>query len=169
MRKNTTKYIARLAMFLAMGIALNILESFIPIPLPIPGIKLGLANTMGLIVLYFYSPKEYLSLGFLRVLLVALLRTGLGSPAFFLSLAGWALSSILALLAYYFIKPSIYGLSTVSALFHPFGQVIMACILYQNILFLNYLPLLLVSGLITGIIVAFISSKAIKTLEKFFK
>ena len=57
-----THKIVRLAIFLAMGIVLNIVESMIPLPIAIPGIRLGLANTMGLIVLYFYSPKEYVAI-----------------------------------------------------------------------------------------------------------
>ena len=56
MKKETiTHKIVRLSIFLAMGIVLNIIESLIPIPIAIPGIRLGLANTMGLIVLYYYS------------------------------------------------------------------------------------------------------------------
>ena len=77
-KESLTKKIARLAIFLALGIVLNIIESMIPLPIAIPGIRLGLANTMGLIVLYFYSPKDYIILGGLRVFFVALLRTGLG-------------------------------------------------------------------------------------------
>ena len=75
MRKETmTHKIVGLAIFLAMGIVLNIVESMIPLPIAIPGIRLGLANTMGLIVLYFYSPKEYVAIGFLRVFIVTLIK-----------------------------------------------------------------------------------------------
>ena len=111
MRKESlTRKIVRLAIFLALGIVLNIVESLIPIPIAVPGIRLGLANTMGLIVLYFYSPKEYIAIGFLRVFFVALLRTGLGSVAFILSLSGWAISTLITLLIYFIHKSSIYGL-----------------------------------------------------------
>ena len=54
---NTSKKIkkmSRLALFLAMGIILNYVESLIPIPIPINGVKLGLANTLGLVILYYY-------------------------------------------------------------------------------------------------------------------
>ena len=94
MRKESlTNKIVRLAIFLALSIVLNIVESMIPLPIAIPGIRLGLANTMGLIVLYFYSPKEYIALGILRVFIVGLLRTGIGSVSFMLSLSGWFLST----------------------------------------------------------------------------
>ena len=68
MRNHSTKKIVRLALFLALGVVLNIIESMLPILIPIPGVKLGIANTIGLIVLYYYGPKEYTLIGFLRVL-----------------------------------------------------------------------------------------------------
>lgn len=170
MRKETlTHKIVRLAIFLALGIVLNIVESLIPIPIAVPGIRLGLANTMGLIVLYFYSPKEYIAIGFLRVFFVALFRTGLGSISFILSLTGWALSTLVTLLIYLINKASIYGLSITSALFHQVGQIIMVMILYQLPEMVNYLPVLLITGGISGALVGFISSKVLGLLSRIFK
>ena len=167
-KESLTQKIVRLAIFLALGIVLNIIETMIPLPIAIPGIRLGLANTMGLIVLYFYNPKEYLIIGLLRVFLVGLLRTGLGSVAFFLSLAGWFLSSIITLFIYFAKKASIYGLSISSAIFHQVGQIIVVMIIYQLPSMINYLPVLLVSAIISGFLVAFISSKILDLLRKIF-
>ena len=58
------KKMSQLALFLAIGIILSILESLVPIPVPVPGVRLGLANTVGLVLLYYYSPKEYISISF---------------------------------------------------------------------------------------------------------
>jgi heptaprenyl diphosphate synthase len=131
MRNHSTKKIVRLALFLALGVVLNIIESMLPILIPIPGVKLGIANTIGLIVLYYYCPKEYTLIGFLRVLLVALLRTGIGSISFILSLSGWLLSTIFVLFVYNFKKVSIYGLSMSSAVMHGIGQIIMVVFIYS--------------------------------------
>ena len=171
-KENLTRKIVRLAIFLALGIVLNIVESMIPIPIPIPipgGIRLGLANTMGLIVLYFYSPKEYIAIGFFRIFFVALFRTGLGSVASILSFSGWLLSTGITLLLYLFKKSSIYGLSIISALFHQVGQIIMVIILYQLPEMINYLPLLLITGGISGGLVAIISSRILALLSRIFK
>ena len=168
-KESLTQKIVRLAIFLAMGVVLNIVESLIPIPIAVPGVKLGLANTMGLIVLYFYSPKEYIAIGFLRVFFVALLRTGLGSISFILSLTGWAVSTLVTLLIYMFGKASIYGLSIISALVHQVGQIIMVIILYQLPEMINYLPVLLITGGISGALVGFISSKVLGLLSRIFK
>ena len=168
-KESLTHKIVRLAIFLALGIVLNIVESLIPIPIAVPGIRLGLANTMGLIVLYFYSPKEYIAIGFLRVFFVALLRTGLGSVAFILSLSGWAISTLITLLIYFLHKSSIYGLSITSALFHQVGQIIMVIIIYQLPEMINYLPVLLITGGISGALEAFITSRILKLLSRIFK
>lgn len=168
-RHSMTQKIVRLAIFLAMGIVLNIVESMIPLPIAIPGIRLGLANTMGLIVLYFYSPKEYALLGLLRVLIVGLLRTGLGSPAFMISLSGYIMSTLITIIVYSMKNASIYGLSVISAMFHQVGQILYVMMLYSLISMINYLPVLLISGSISGLLVAFLSSKVLAMLNKIFK
>ena len=170
MKKETLVHkIVRLSIFLALGIVLNIVESLIPLPIAIPGIRLGLANTMGLIVLYYYSPKEYVAIGFLRIFFVALFRTGLGSISSLMSFAGWFVSTGITLLIYLFRKTSIYGLSVISAMFHQVGQIIMVILLYQLPEFVNYLPVLLISGAISGVLVAFVTSKILNLLNKIFR
>lgn len=160
------KKISQLSLFLAIGIIFNIVEAMIPIPIAIPGVKLGLANTIGLIVLYYYSPKEFIFVGFLRVLLVGLLRSGLFSVSFLLSLSGWLLSSIIVILLYYFHKFSIYGLSCTSAVFHGIGQMIVVMIIYHSQGLILYLPILMLTGLITGVLTAFASSLVLSKLNK---
>ena len=169
MKKNSTKKLVSLSMFLALGVVLNIIESLMPVLIPVPGVKLGIANTIGLIVLYFYGPKEYLLIGFLRVLIVALLRTGIGSTAFLLSLSGWLISSIFVLIVFFFNKASIYGLSMGSAVMHGVGQIIMVMIIYQMPKMINYLPILVISGIISGNILALLSSELLKRLDRIIK
>ena len=154
----TIKKITRLSLFLALGIILNLVESMIPLPIAIPGVKLGLANTIGLVILYYYSPKEYISIGFLRVLIVGLLRTGLFSVAFILSLSGWFLSTLIVVMLYCLKKFSIYGLSCVSAVFHGVGQMIAVSIIYNSFGLVMYYPILMISGIITGLLTALLTS-----------
>ena len=169
MKQNSTKKIVRLALFLALGVVLNIIESMLPVLIAVPGVKLGIANTIGLIVLYFYGPKEYTLIGFLRVVLVALLRTGIGSIAFILSLSGWLISTIFVLLIYSLKKVSIYGLSMGSAVMHGVGQIIMVVIIYSLPEMINYLPILIVSGLISGNVLALLCSELLKRLDKLMR
>jgi heptaprenyl diphosphate synthase len=160
-----TKKMVRLSLFLAIGVLLHYLESQIPVVFIVPGVKLGLANIAGLVVLYFYSTKDFIGIGFLRVLIVALLQSGF-TTAFFLSLSGWALSTIVVILLYYLVKPSIYGLSLASAIFHSLGQIITVMIIYQAAGMINYLPVLLITSSISGIITAIIGANVLKRLDK---
>ena len=169
MKKNSTKKLVRLSMFLALGVVLNIIESLLPVLIPVPGVKLGIANTIGLIVLYFYGAKEFVLIGFLRVLLVALLRTGIGSTAFLLSLSGWVISTLFVLIIYLFSKASIYGLSMGSAVMHGVGQIIMVMIIYQMPKMINYLPILVISGIISGNVLALLSSELLKRLDRIMR
>lgn len=166
-RKKSIKTTSLLALFLALAVLLNFVENFLPVLVTIPGVKLGLANTMGLIVLYFFGKKEYIGLGFFRVLLVSLLFTGLFSSAFFLSLSGWILSTIVCIILAKVKKLSIYSLSVASAITHGVGQIICACILYSSLYMLSYLPILLFSGIITGLLIGFISSLVIVRIDPY--
>lgn len=166
MKNNRTKKIVRLSLFLALGVVLNIIESMLPVLIPIPGVKLGIANTVGLIVLYYYGPKEYTLIGFLRVILVALLRTGIGSISFMLSLSGWFISTLFVLLVNLFKKVSVYGLSMSSAVMHGVGQVVMYTIISSLPEMINYLPILIVSGIISGNVLALLCSELLKKLDK---
>ena len=166
MKNHSTKKIVRLSLFLALGVVLNIIESLLPVLIPVPGVKLGIANTVGLIVLYYYGPKEYTLIGLLRVILVALLRTGIGSISFILSLSGWFLSTLFVLLINLTKKVSIYGLSMSSAVMHGVGQIIMVIFIYSLPEMINYLPILIISGIISGNVLALLCSELLKKLDK---
>lgn len=162
---NQTQKMVRLAFFLALSVLLHYIEdAFIQLPAVAPGVKLGLANAVGLIALYFYTDKEFWSIGFLRVVLVALLRMGFGS-GFLISLGGWLLSSLMVSLFHRYSKVSIFGLSVISAFFHGMGQLTVVAFLYQSIYMVNYLPILSYFGMVSGYLLAMVTSEALKRLR----
>lgn len=163
------KKMTKLALFLAVGIILNIVEHLIPLPMPVPGVKLGLANTIGLAVLYYFGPIEFILIGLLRVLLVGVTYTGLFSISFLLSLSGWALSTLIVLIIYPTKKFSIYGLSITSAIFHGVGQILMVMIIYSSYNLILYLPILMFSGLISGALTALVTSLVLTKINKHLK
>lgn len=146
----------RLSMLLSISIILNILESFIPI-FNFPGIRIGLANTITLIVLYTYGSKDAIYISILRVLLVGILRTGLFSIAFYFSLFG-SIFSIISMIIFKKTKLSIIGVSIVGAIMHNAGQIIAALFLINTNL-IYYMPILLITSIITGTIIGFISKE----------
>ena len=84
-----------ISVFLSLSIILQIAESFIFIPLFLPGIKLGLANIVTVIVLYVYGIKEAGKIGIMRIFIAGILRNGLGMN-FMFSLAGILCSLIVS-------------------------------------------------------------------------
>lgn len=160
------KKAVRLSMFLSLAIVLNILESFIPLfNGVIPGLRLGLANIVTLIVLYIYTFKDVIYISFLRVVLVSILRTGLFNFPFFFSLGGVTLSVMMMFLSKKITKLSIVGVSIIGSLSHSIGQVIMAIILIKNINMIYYLPYLLIFSIPTGILTGIISKELVKYLK----
>ncbi len=159
------KKISRLSMLLALSVALNIIETFVPLFNGIiPGLKLGLANIVILISLYIYGFKDTLLLSILRVFIVGILRTGLFSMSFFFSLSGAILSICMMFVAKKFSKLSIIGISIVGSLSHTIGQILIAVIFY-NINMIYYMALSLILSIPTGIIIGFLAKEVKKTLD----
>lgn len=146
----------RLSMLLSISIILNILESLIPI-FNFPGIRIGLANIITLIVLYTYGSKDAIYISILRVLLVGILRTGLFSISFYFSLFG-SIFSIISMIIFKKTKLSIIGVSIIGAIMHNVGQIIAALFLINTNL-IYYMPILLITSIITGTIIGFISKE----------
>ncbi|MBP3460947.1 MAG: Gx transporter family protein [Bacilli bacterium] len=161
------KKIIYLSMLLAITVILSIFESFIPLFNGIiPGLKIGLANIIIVYSLYIYGFKDTLFLSLLKVLLVGILRTGLFSIGFFISLSGSCFSIIMM----YIVKKtklSIIGVSIIGAIFHSIGQVVMAIILLKSFNLIYYLPYLFIFSIFTGIIIGSISKELIKKIPKY--
>lgn len=164
-KKEKTRKLVNLAVFLALGVVFNIIENFIVFIPSLPGVKLGLANSIGLILLALYGPVEFFSIGLLRVLLSGTF-SGFGS-SFLLSISGFLISSFFVLISYLFNKFSLYGYSLISAVTHGVGQVLVIAWMYENILMLNYLFIMIVSGVITGLLVAGVARVVILRLRMF--
>lgn len=159
------KKFTRLTMLLALSVVLNIIESFIPLfNGNIPGLKLGLANIIILIVLYMFSFKDALYVSLLRILLVGILRTGLFSMTFFFSLGG-ALFSLCSMFIAKKTKLSIIGVSIVGSIFHSIGQILVAILIIKNTYIIYYIPWLLLFSIPTGILVGFTSKTILNNLE----
>ena len=159
------KKFTRLTMLLALSVVLNIIESFIPLfNGNIPGLKLGLANIIVLIVLYMFSFKDALYVSLLRIILVGILRTGLFSMTFFFSLGG-AILSLCSMFIAKKTKLSIIGVSIVGSIFHSIGQILVAILIIKNTYIIYYVPWLLLFSIPTGILVGFTSKTILNNLE----
>lgn len=159
------KKFTRLTMLLALSVVLNIIESFIPLfNGNIPGLKLGLANIIILIILYMFSFKDALYVSLLRIILVGILRTGLFSMTFFFSLGG-AILSLCSMFIAKKTKLSIIGVSIVGSIFHSIGQILVAILIIKNMYIIYYVPWLLLFSIPTGILVGFTSKTILNNLD----
>ena len=154
--------IALLGVLLAAPIVIALLESFIPSF--IPGIKLGFANIVILVTLYELGILEAVFINVVRVFIVSLVRGTFLSMGFFMSLTGCFMSLGIMILFYLVIKKfSIIGVSVIGALFHVFGQILIAIIYIGTVYVVYYLPFIALSAVITGVIVGLVAQAIIKT------
>ena len=155
---NTRKNIF-LALLVAIGVVLGILENSFPIPIPVPGAKLGLANIVQLMVIVMIGNREAILIAILRTFIVSL-GTGAMSNILY-SMPAALISTIAMIFVYKFLKDkfSIMGISIIGALIHNLVQIFVACILLSNIKIIFYYPYMaivsLFSGYFTGLVVYF--------------
>lgn len=144
-----TKRLAQLSLFTVLALALYGAESFLPPPFPIPGVKLGLANAVTLLVLLKWGGKDAFWVLLARILLSSLLFGQMMS--FFYSLFGGMFSLFTMLFVSKLLqKHFIYLISITGAIAHNIGQILTAVLITRSPGVLAYLPYLLISGMITG-------------------
>ena len=154
---------ALLGVLTAGAIVIAILESFIT-SIGIPGVKLGLANIVILIILYELGIVEAIMVNLLRVLVVGLVRGTFLGMGFFMSLTGAVFSLGIMILFYLLIKKfSIIGVSVIGSIFHVGGQILIAMIYLGTAYIVLYLPVLAISAIITGVFVGIIARLIINT------
>lgn len=154
---------AFLALSVTLGLILSYVEALIPVFAGVPGIKPGLSNILVVFLLYRYGLKEAVSVNLLRILIAGIL---FGNPfSIVYSLSGAAF----AIIGMTLIKKtglfSIYGVSMAGGMLHNAGQILVAAFIVENYNIVLYLPVLIVSGCITGFIVGFIGGVIIKRVR----
>lgn len=161
------KRLSVLAMLLSMAIVLSIVESFIPVF--VPGVKLGLANVIILIMLYEFRVSEAFAVEVLRIVLAGLLRGTLLSPAFFMSLSGGILSFAVMLVFSKVRLFSIIGVSVLGSVSHCGGQILAAMWIMSADAVVYYLPFIAVLSVMTGILSGIIAKLYLRrSITKFF-
>ncbi len=156
-----------LAMMVALSVGLHYLEGLIPNFIPVPGFHLGLANTIALFVLYYYGAISYIFVSFTKVLIVSLISGNFVSAM--MSVTGTVLAVGITLLCYFVIKSSIFGTSTIAALFHTLGQLLAYAIFFRSFYIYYYTIILGPIAIGSGLLVALLVMLLIKALPKRFK
>lgn len=160
------KKVTNIALLTAMALAISLIEHMIPIPVPIPGAKLGFSNMIILLTLYFYGMKSALLVGVLKSFLLMLI---IGSvTAFFYSFAGAVLASLAMGLSLKLLNrySSFVGISEIGAFFHNLGQILVAAVFMGNIKMLIYFPALVMMGVFTSFFVGLSVNYVASHMEK---
>ena len=155
--KNRTAYFG---VFTALALILSYVETLIPISFGVPGIKLGLANLVIVLVLYTYGGREALLLSVTRILLSGFLFGSLSM--IFYSLAGGVLSLAVMVFLRRLGGFSVQGISMAGGVFHNIGQLLLAMVVVETYQVGYYVPVLLISGLVTGLVIGVISGEVLK-------
>ena len=154
----------RLALLTAVSLVLFVLENQIPAPIPVPGVKLGLGNVIVVAVLFLYGRREALALLAVKVLLSALLTGNLGALAY--SAAGGLLSWGGMCLLRDLLRPGqLWVASVLVAMLHNLGQLSAAVLIAATPGLWAYLPVLLLSGMVTGFFTGVAAQTVVKRLR----
>ena len=146
--------ISVVALFSAFAILASYIETFIP-SLGIPGVKLGLANIAVVLALFLLDAESAIIINVVRIVIVGLLFGSLFSISF--ALAGAFVSLTVMIILKKVFKFSIITVSIFGGFFHNVGQLIVAFILVDNYSVFTYLPVLLIAGIITGLIIGILA------------
>ena len=161
----STKKMVTLSVLISQALVLHVIERLIPVPVPIPGVKLGLANIISMFTIIIFGWKEALLVVFLRTMLGSFFGGGVSS--FLYSISGGMISALaMALLYKYFNKIfSIVAISVVGAVFHNIGQILVASMVVSNVNLFFYLPILMITAVITGIFIGITVQLTMKPLQ----
>ena len=157
-----TKKLAVMALTTADAMILSFVESQIPAFVAVPGVKMGLANIAVVFALYRLGWKEAAAVSLVRVVLVSLLFGSIAS--LFYSLAGAVLSLLGMGLMKRCGKFTEILVSVTGGVLHNIGQIAMASILLETDALRYYLPFLLVSGILAGVVIGLVSGILVRRI-----
>ena len=158
-----TQKLTLIGVSIAAAMVLSYVETLIPVPFAVPGIKLGLVNTVALFLLFRLDWKAAGLVSLIRVLLSGLLFGNAASLAY--SAAGAALSLVVMALLKKTGAFSPVGISVSGAVAHNVGQILMAVVLLGTDQILWWLPALAVSGIVTGLAIGAAGAVLIKKIS----
>ncbi|WP_097014380.1 Gx transporter family protein [Anaerocolumna aminovalerica] len=167
MKNSIATKTAYYGVLIALALIFSYVEVLIPIPIGVPGIKLGLANIVILIGLYVMGTKDAFIISCIRIVLVGFTFGNMFSILY--SLTGAILSWLVMVLCKKMKGLSIVGVSIAGGISHNIGQIVVAALTMKTPGILSYLPVLLIAGTITGFVIGILVDIILKVQTKAFK
>ncbi len=163
--KTSAKKTAQTALFSAIALVIYVLESYIPPIVPIPGVKIGLANAVTLISMYIIGAKQGLFVTVIRIILGNLFVGSIASLLY--SMAGGISCFFVMLLFKKLLNLNqIWAVSVFGAIAHSTAQIVVAIIILNTPSLLYYWFVLLVSSVISGAFTGLCSAYTVNALKK---
>ena len=145
---NPAEKVALYGILIALAFIFSYVEALIPLPVPVPGMKLGLANLVNVVGLYTVGAAGTIAVGLIRIVMVGFTFSNPGSMLY--ALSGGVLSLAAMALAKKMDWFDKTGVSILGGVCHNIGQLSMAAWITGTASVFSYLPVLLVAGVITG-------------------
>jgi len=158
-----TKKIATYGVMAALAMILSYVEMQLPAFVAIPGVKMGLTNIVVIVALYKMGNKSAIFINIVRIIAVSLLFGTLMSFAF--SFAGGMLSTLVMILLKKTDKFSTVGVSVAGGITHNIGQILAAMLLLNTKAIIWYLPVLWLSGILSGLFIGLIGAIIVKRIK----
>ena len=159
MKSHKITYIAILS---SLAVVFGYIESLFPLPISVPGVKLGISNIVILFALIKTDRRDAFFIMLIKITVCSVLFSGMNS--FIYSLSGGILSFI-AMITAKKLDLSIIGMSMAGGVFHNLGQILSAALLLCSFSVFYYLPVLLVCGLFVGAAVGILCSTVISRIK----
>ncbi len=156
------KRLVMLSLLTTMALTIFVIEAQLPDLVPlIPGVKLGLANVITLVVLVEYRARDAAAVLLMRIILGSMFTGQVISMLY--SLSGGLLCFLgMALLCKLLHKKHLWFVSIIGAILHNTGQILMAMLVMQTTQVLVYFPFLLLAGCITGLFTGFVAIQLVR-------
>ena len=167
MRNKTAKWVALYGMLISLAFIFSYIEAVIPIPIPVPGVKLGLANLVLIVGLYTVGISGTIAVSLVRIVLVGFTFGNLSSMIY--SLAGGIVSLILMILLKKTGKFSQIGVSIIGGIGHNIGQLTAAALITETAGIFYYLPFLIVAGVIAGAVIGLLGGMVTDRIQNVVK
>ena len=164
MNKNISK-LTIMGMLLALALIMSYIETLIPMPLPVPAMKLGLPNLIIVLILYKFGAGYAILINVMRIIISGFAFGGLSAVLF--SLSGAAFSFLAMLLLKKLNIFSISGVSIAGGVFHNAGQLLVATLMVKTSQVVYFIPPLMVMGCITGLAIGFAASAMLHYINRF--
>ena len=160
-----TRKLALMALLTAIALTIFVIEAQIPAPVPVPGVKLGLANIITLIAMCLLGKKEAGAVLIMRVLMGAVFA---GSPStlLFSAMGGLFAFLVMCITVGLFGENQLWIVSALAGIAHNAGQLLACVLVVKTPGIFAYAPILAASGVVTGVFTGLTAQYLLKALKK---